>query len=238
MEILIVFVVSFAFFLQRLTGFGSAVIATPLLALFWEPHEAIALVLIFQNAFGIWLILRVWRRLMDRRLIAFMLLFFPAIILGAWLLPMMPAGIVRKCLAAVCAFVMIEWLFLSRLSLPEKLQPAAGCVSGLMSGLVQGSFGMGGPFFLLYYGNVEKRSDLIRDSIIAVFTIANLLRAPVAFATAQFTPDVLKIALYTTPLFIAAMIFGAKLTDKVDAGLFRYLLIGILFLAAVQLVFQ
>jgi uncharacterized membrane protein YfcA len=238
MEILIILVVSFAFFLQRITGFGSAVIATPVLALLWEPHEAIALVLIFQNVFGLWLIRRVWRQLLDRRLVPFMILFFPAILLGTWLLPMMPADLVRKGLAAVCAFVMIEWLFLSKLHLPRKFQPAAGCASGLMSGLVQGSFGMGGPFFLLYYGSVEKRADLIRDSIIALFTVANLLRAPVAFATAQFTPDVLRLALFTAPLFVAAMIFGARLTEKVDAGLFRYLVIGILFLAAVQLVFQ
>ncbi len=238
LEILAPIVVAFAFFLQRITGFGSAVIATPVLALIWQPHESIALVLIFQNVFGLWLVARVWRRLLDKKIIAFQIFFLPAVLLGTYVLPMMEPDLVRKGLAAVCAFVLIQWLFFSRFSLPERFRPAAGGASGLMSGLVQGSFGMGGPFFLLYFSNVEKRSDLIRDTIIAVFVVANVLRAPVAFATAQFTPDVLWLALYTAPLFVAAMVVGAKLTKRVDAGLFRYLVMGILLLAAVQLVFQ
>ena len=101
--------------------------------------------------------------------------------------------------------------------------------------MVQGMFGMGGPFFLLYYDSVEGRADKIRDTTIAVFFVSNLLRLPVATATAQFTPAVLTAALYTLPVFAAAMYFGSKLTERLSTPVFRYVAMVILFIAAAQL---
>jgi len=234
-EFTLALVVALAFFLQRIAGFGSAVIATPVLALMCDPHESIALMLIYQAVFGLWLIGKVWRRLLDRKLLSFQIFFLPAVLLGSYILPQIPADTVRKGLAAVCALVLIQWLFLSRLRLPRRWQPAAGSVGGLASGLLQGAFGMGGPLFLLYLGCVEERAERIRDSTIAVFTIANLLRAPVALATVQFTPGVLQSAAFTAPFFVVVMILGARLSDRVRAERFRYLVVGILLLAAMQL---
>ena len=234
-ELYLTFIVAFAFFLQRITGFGSAVVATPLLALLWDPHESIALVLIFQNVFGLWLIIRVWRRVLDRELRVFQLAFFPMVVAGAYLLPNLEAEFVRRALAAVCGLVMIQWLFVPSFRLKGRWKPAAGGLCGFLSGFVQGTLGMGGPLFLLYYGSVEGRADKIRDSTIAVFALANLLRAPIALATAQFTTGVMVAALYTTIPFAAAMFLGAGLSERLDSRMFRYIAVGILGVAAIQL---
>ena len=234
-EIIAALVVALAFFMQRLTGFGSAVIATPVLAMFWDPHESIALILIFQAAFGLWLVPGVWRRLLDPKLRVFQAFSIPAVIAFAYILPQIPGDIVRKGMAVVCVAVLVQWLLFSKLRLPQRWQTAAGGTGGLLSGAVQGAFGMGGPLFLLYYGSVEERASLIRDSSIAVFAVANVLRAPVALGTAQFTPAVLHAALLGALPFAAAMLIGSKLARKVETGIFRYLVMGILLIAAVQL---
>jgi uncharacterized membrane protein YfcA len=236
-ELFAAFLVALSFFLQRITGFGSAVVATPILALLWAPHESIALMLIFQNLFGFWMIGKVWRRLAAKELRWFLVVFLPAVIVGAYLLPVMDSELVRRTMAAICALVLIQWLLIPSFRLPERLRSPAGGTAGLFSGLVQGTFGMGGPFFLLFYGSVEGRAERIRDSTIAVFFLANALRAPIAFSTAQFTPAVLRAAAYALLPFIAAVFLGARLTDKLDAAMFRYVAAGILFIAAAQLLF-
>jgi len=233
--IAVALIVAVAFFFQRITGFGSAVVATPLLVLIWTPHEAIALMLIFQAAFGLWLVRGVWRRLLDVELRPFLIVFLPAVVVGAYMLPGLSAGLVRRCLAGVCVLVLLQWLLIPESRFSRRWRPVAGAVSGLLSGLVQGAFGMGGPFFLAYYRGVESRPGRIRDSTIAVFLVSNLLRPPVALATAQFSGPVLSAALYAIVPFVAAMVLGARLADRIDVRIYRYLVVVILAVAAVQL---
>lgn len=230
--------VALAFFQQRITGFGSAVIATPLLALIWAPHEAIALMLIFQAVFGFWLIGKVWRRLLDPEVRIFMFVFIPAIIASAYLLPAMSSDIVRKALAAVVIVVLLQWLLLPSFKIQKRLQAFAAALFGLLSGGVQGALGMGGPFFLFYYGSVEERTDRIRDSLIAVFTVANLVRLPVALATAQFTEPVLLASAVAALPFVAVMILGAKVSVRVEPKIYRTIVSAVLAFAAINLTFS
>ena len=89
-------IIAAAFFMQRLTGFGAAVLATPLLVFFLEPHDAVVLMMVYQNAFAMLLIGKTWRRLFDERLRVFMVLFVPGVLIGAYLLPQMPGVFVRR----------------------------------------------------------------------------------------------------------------------------------------------
>lgn len=235
-EITAALIVALAFFLQRITGFGSAVIATPVLALLWQPHESIALLLIYQTLFGLILIGRVWRRLLALEVRWFQIVFLPAVIIGAYLLPSLESEIVRRCLAVLCGLVLIQWLFIPKFGLAEKWQAVAGGGCGLMSGMVQGTLGMGGPFFLLFYSSVEDRTELIRDTAIAVFCVANVIRLPVALVTAQFTQGVLTAALFAALPFALAMFLGAKLSERINATVFRYIAAAILLIAASQLI--
>jgi len=57
----------------------------------------------------------------------------------------------------------------------------------------------------------------------------------VALATAQFSGPVLSAALYAIVPFVAAMVLGARLADRIDVRIYRYLVVVILAVAAVQL---
>jgi uncharacterized protein len=225
-----------AFFFQRITGFGSAIIATPLMALFWRPHYAINLLLVYQWVFGLSLIWITWRSLVDRRVLWFMAAFLPCTIAGAFLLPVLSEELVRNALAVVTVLVLLQWLLVPHFILKPKWIIPAAIIAGIGSGIVQGAFGMGGPFFLAYIGAVVKRSRVIRDATIAVFFVGNLLRVPVALGTAQFTPPVLWAAALAAVPFVLAMYLGGRLTERISDGFFRYALIGILAFAAINLI--
>jgi uncharacterized membrane protein YfcA len=225
-----------AFFFQRLTGFGSAIIATPLLALFWQPHNAINLLTIYQWVFGTALIWKTWRQLLDHKLLWFLVAFVPATIVGAFTLPVLPEYIVRTAIGVIVLIVLVQWLLVPEFRFRGKAIVPMALVFGMLSGGVQGAFGTGGPFFLAYYGSVEKKGSSIRDGSIAVFFIANFLRLPIAASMAQLTQPVLLAAALGLIPFIAAMYFGARLTDSIDDKLFRRAMIAILALAAFNLI--
>lgn len=228
-------ITAFAFFFQRITGFGSSVLAAPLLAMFWLPHFGINLLLIFQWIFGISLIWKTWRQLKDPDVSWFLVLFLPSAAVGAYVLPNLSTGEVRLFLAMVAIIVLLQWLFIPEVKMPRRWVRPVGVIVGMISGLVHGALGMGGPFFLAYYGSVEKRAAYIRDATIATFFLANLVRFPVAVGTAQLSGPVLIAAALTVIPFIVGMYWGEKLTHKLDERIFRYALISILAVAAVNL---
>ena len=114
----------------------------------------------------------------------------------------------------------------------------AAALFGFLSGGVQGALGMGGPFFLFYYGSIDERTDRIRDSLIAVFTVANLARLPVAMATAQFTESVFYASAIAALPFVAAMILGAKVSVRVEPKIYRTIVSAVLAFAAINLAFS
>lgn len=228
-------VASLAFMFQRVTGFGSAIIATPILALFWVPHYAINHVLIYQWIFGTLLIFKTWRSLKDPKLIWFLVPFVPALVAGVYILPGLSPQFVRISIAVVAILVMMQWLLIPKYTLNKKLIIPVAIIAGITSGAVQGAFGIGGLFFLAYYGSVEKRATHMRDATIAVFFIANLLRLPFAISTAQFPEPVLWAAALTVIPFTLGMIWGGKLTKKINETFYRYAVIVILAIAAINL---
>lgn len=231
-------ITALAFFFQRITGFGSSMLAAPLLALFWLPHYGINLLLIFQWIFGIALIGKTWRRLTDPNVSWFLVLFLPSAAVGAYILPGLSIGAVRLFLAVVVIIVLLQWLFIPEVRMPRRWIRPAAVIIGLVSGLVHGALGLGGAFFLAYYGSVEKRASHIRDATIATFFLANMVRFPVAVSTAQMSEPVLIAAALAVLPFILGMYLGEKLTHRLDDRIFRYALISILAVAAVNLLLR
>jgi uncharacterized membrane protein YfcA len=229
--------VALAFFMQRITGFGSAIIAFPLIATVWLPHDAINLMLLFQTFFGLLLFPKVWRSLTDPKLRLFLLAAIPMSIGGMWLLPFLPARAVKLSVALVIIVVLIQRTFKPHFLFPHKFRGALALCFGFVSGIVQGAFGMGGPLFLAYYGSVEKRPESLRGASIALFAIVNLIRLPVSLATAQLNETVLWGAAAAVVPFGLAVFLGAKFASKISENWFNIVLTTLLALAAINILF-
>lgn len=231
------FLTGLGFFIQRLTGFGSALIAIPFMAAVWDPVKAINLQLIYQIIFGVVLLPATWRSLLGQRMRSFTVAAIPLLALGAWILPEMPSLVIKFSLGIILVLVIIQWTFAPRFTIPAVVQQPAAVVSGFLTGTVHGMYGTGGPFLLAYYANVEKNPAKIRNATIAFFGIANLVRLPVAAGTAQITQDVLIAAAVAAPFFVAGMVLGERLKHRVDLRVFRLMTIAILGLAIISLLF-
>jgi uncharacterized membrane protein YfcA len=226
-------VVALAAAAQAVSGFGFALIGTPLVALLVGPKEAvvgltmIGLVLVAQ------LSLR-GRGHVDRPTVGVVT---AAAIVG------MPLGLVVLVLAddrvltvviaiAVIAFSLVLWRG-ARVPSGRGTDVTAGFTAGILST----STGTSGPPIVIALSAKQLEPAVFRATISAIFLVQSAA-ALVAFAIGgQITRDAVAVALAGLPGVIAGSIVGERGFRRLDTPKFRRVVLGMLFLSGVVALF-
>jgi uncharacterized protein len=222
-------VVALASAAQALSGFGFALIATPLVAVLAGPREAIVgltmvgLVLVAQ------LSLR-GRGHVDRRVV--LLMSAAAIVgmpLGLLVLTRSDDRVLTIAIAgAVIAFALLLWRGV-RLPVGRGTDAAAGFSAGVLST----STGMSGPPIVIALSTRRMRPTVFRATISVIFLVQGSA-ALVAFALGgQVTMDALAVALAGLPGLVLGSVVGERGFRRLDASTFRTVVLGMLFVSGV-----
>ncbi|HUK05462.1 MAG TPA: sulfite exporter TauE/SafE family protein [Burkholderiales bacterium] len=210
-------VVAFAYTAFGLTGFGSTVIALPLLAHFFALKFAVPLLMLLDLtaflAFGS----GVRRQARYREI--------------GWLLPFILAGMAagltllieadeRVLLAALGLFLIAYALYgLSRRGSPPPLSRAWGAPIGLAGGAFSALFGTGGVLFALYNAGRIADKRALRATNAAMVMLSSLLRVILFGATGLLTQAGLAAtALALAPAMLAGAWIGTRLHASVPAA--------------------
>ena len=175
---LLTFAALFGGFIRRLTGFGGALIMTPILMWIF-PIPFLIPIVMCSEVFGGVLLSRHWKLHQEDRFRLWFMLFFSAIFLplGIWLGGQIPLSILKTATSAVILFF-ASYLLLKphvRLAASSLLDGAAGSLSGLLLG----SCGIGGPPAALYLNSTNQAFDRTR-SLLSQFVSGISLFAIVA----------------------------------------------------------
>ncbi len=205
--------VAFAYTAYGLAGFGSTVIALPLLAQFFALKFAVPLLMLMDLAAFLLFGARVRKRIRYDEI--------------AWLVPFMLAGMAagltllievpeRKLLAVLGAFLLLYAIYsLARRGPPARLQRAWCFPIGLAGGVFSALFGTGGVLFAIYNAGRIRDKDALRATNAAMIMLSSLLRVVLFGATGLLTQDgLLATALYLLP----AMVAGAWLGNRLHAS--------------------
>ena len=219
--------------MQGVAGFGSALVAMPLLALVLEVRDAAALVALLSLAINAALLLPVRRELPWRRVAALLAGSLAGIPAGVLLLagadPRLARGLLGAALVATSAALLRE-----RRPTPGGGRGAA-LAAGALAGLLGGAFNMNGPVVTLYasargWGKRETHAALQLYflasglAIAALHGVAGITSGPVLLASVAALP------------FLAAGSFaGWKVHLRVGEGRYRVLLRVSLLAAGVAL---
>ena len=174
---LLIFAAFFGGFIRRLSGFGGALIMTPLLM--WVfPIPFLIPIVMCSEVFGGALLSRHWKLHPGDRSRLWYMLIFSAIFLplGIWLSRFIPLVVLKSATSGVILF------FASYLLLKPHIQLNASRfldgLAGGLSGLLLGSCGIGGPPAALYLNSTNQAFDRTRSLLsqfvsgISVFAIA------------------------------------------------------------------
>jgi len=242
-EYLIVFLVSaFAALMQAAVGFGFAVVFTPLLALALDPRDAIALSLILSMSLSVVLYISDTPR---ARLTTVLPMFLAATLvtpLGVYVLAVADEKVLRAAigvgvLAAVVGHFVLPHPAEER---PERMAQTLGI--GMVSGIMRGATGMGGPPVVIYEHWRGAPTMSIRRRLLAYFALSGVAGTAIAAGWGVFTDnpvftgDTLLHSLAGFPAVFIAIYGGRWIRPRLSDFWFRMLSMGLLvFMGAVSI---
>lgn len=231
-SIIIIFI---AYVIKGLSGFGSGLVAIPLLALMF-PLKFIVPVLALLSYVGTIIqsiSLRkhaVWRDILP--LIPFSLL---GIAVAIWLLVSVEA---KTLTMALGVFVLLYSVY----SLSSDIEPGGGrgwaVAAGGLGGLVGALFSTGGPFYVIYLKMRGHDKGAFRATIATVFLIDGGMRMVGYASTGLFTGPALSLVVILLPVLLIAMYVGNHLHIKIDQGRFNQVISIMLMASGIILIIK
>jgi len=206
-------VVAFAYTAFGLTGFGSTVIALPLLAQFFALKFAVPLLMLLDLAAFLLFGARVRKRIQYVEI--------------GWLVPFILAGMAaglillievaeQKLLAVLGTFLLLYAGYsLLRRGPPAALSRAWCAPIGLAGGVLSALFGTGGVLFALYNAGRIRDKEALRATNAAMIMLSSLARVVLFGAAGLLTQDGL---LATALLLVPSMLGGAWLGNRLHAA--------------------
>ncbi|HOG45582.1 MAG TPA: sulfite exporter TauE/SafE family protein [Anaerolineae bacterium] len=218
-------VVSLAGLTMGLTGFGFALMATPLLLLVLPPTVVVPL-LTLQSTLNNVVILWESRRWVDlRRIWPLMLAGIVGVPFGAYLLVAWDVNTLKAFIGAAAALSALALLFgFKRHIVRERL---AALPVGLASGLLNGSTGMAGAPVILFFTNqgIEKRA--FRANLTAYFGLLNVVTLTTYAANGLITRPVAACAGLLLPGLVVGLVVGTRLVPRVNEQRFRQITLAV-----------
>lgn len=229
-----VFIILLAAFVRSVSGFGFALLATPLLTLVIGVKSAVVIVVIL-SVFGSLLLSFYMRRHVDVKRAAFITCAaIPGVLLGAYLLSRLDQSVVKLAIA----ILIIIFSILLQLGYSYRLRRevlACGIV-GFSSGTLLTSTSLGGPpvvLFLLNQGLTKEKfvgtvaASHLLAGVAGIITISSLGMIDIAL--------LIKVSILLPGLFLGSYI-GAKLLPRIDALLFKKIALSIALVSALIII--
>ena len=201
-------------FIQGLTGFGSALVAIPLLSLIMDVKAAVPLCMLSGLIITVYLAVQLRRHLDKKKILPLILGSFPGIFAGVTLLKKVDANTIRICIG----ILLICYSLYNLLAHPRPLRPARiwGYIAGFLTGAIGAAFSAGGPPSIVYTTLTDWKKEEIKATLSGFFVFNGIVTATVHALTGVSTMSTVKLFAVTAPFVLAGTVLGARVTGKID----------------------
>jgi len=203
------FILLFAYFLRGITGFGSGLIAIPLLAHFLPLAFVVPMVLVLDFLASVALsrntkLLVRWDEI--RALIPFSIV---GLLIGALLLVNLPREPLLLGLALFVIFFGLRYVF--NIHSERPISRRWSLPTGLCGGLISAMFGTGGPPYVIYLSHRLHDKTQLRGTLSGLFMLEGALRIIIFLFMGLFVqPEMLSTILMSIPLVVIGLVLGHK----------------------------
>lgn len=223
-------------FVNGLIGIGFALFAVNFLAAALGVREGVIVMSIlapFPSGYQLWRTRSYWRTW--TRLRSLLAGGIAGSILGAWLLVVLPAWAIQLGLGLFTAQFVIDQWRRSGPPISKGTERWMAPFAGFFSGMTNGALGASGPVagsFLLAIG-LSGKAFIFGISLVFVFQA--LFRIGLFVIQAQYTTTLVLLAFALLIPTMGGQAVGLKLHGRMDAALFRRLLLAVLLVSAITL---
>ena len=237
-SLLFVLAIVFIATLVRSTfGFGEALIAVPLLALFMPLHVAAPLAVLLSIAIAAVVVVQDWKHIHWRSALALLVATVFGIPLGLLMLTNAHQQWVKAGLGIfIMLFAAYSLLSTGSLRLDRENQPLL-LLSGFLAGILGGAYGMNGPP-LVIYGSLRGWSPQhFRATLHAYFLPASLLGMLGYWSAGLWTRTVTQEFLFTVPVILPAIFLGRAINHRfTGTGFLKYVYGGLALIGGILFV--
>lgn len=217
--------------MRGFAGFGSALMLSPLLSLYYGPVAAVLIIGIMEIAVSVQLLPRAVKEAQWPLVIpvtASAIVFMP---LGVWLLSVLDAQV----LATIIAFIVLifvavlasGWRYSGAQPLPATIGIGAVC------GTLISSTSIGGPPFLIYMMAGKQTAQQVRANIIIFFAVLELIIPFMLWAGGQFDWGLFIQGAFYCPTYLLGAWLGSRMFRESSETLYRRIALIILSIIAI-----
>jgi uncharacterized membrane protein YfcA len=208
------FIFLVAGFVQGLTGFGSALVAIPMLSFIFDIKTAIPLCMLNGVVITTYMALNLRRDLDVEKIIPLLVGALPGILLGIYFLKHGDESMLRHGIGALLTGYSLYNLIIH----PRPINPGKvwGYVAGFLTGAIGAAISAGGPPAIIYTTLTSWSKEEIKATLTGFFIVNGYITASLHAITGITGPAVLKIFTVTVGFVLLGTIIGSKFSRKID----------------------
>ena len=216
---------------QSVTAFGFALISVPAMVFVLDVQDAVVVVSILALATEVLLAFRIWTDVRWRTVGRLLVGSWVGMPIGLLVLVRAPEEALRLMVGVVA--VVLASAIAAGIRITAR-GAATEVVVGGAAGVLGTSTGMSGPPVVAYLVGRGEERDEFRAVLTMYFLIGSVTAVALFFAVGVVTKDALLLALAGLPAVYAGSVLGHWLASRIDAILFRRMVIGLLLATALS----
>ena len=216
---LIALVVIFSGFLRGFIGFGSGLLMIPILSYFYSPVFAMVFNIVIEIPATIYLTFVGIKKSNLREITPMMFTMMLTIPFGTIFLVSVDEQIIKTLMSLLLIFFVI--LIATGWRIKSTITKYVLVLGGVISGLMQGATGMGGPPYVTVLLSKNDSDDVARANIL-VITSGLVISAIISlYYFGLFTKDILLTGAISAPIYVFATYIGTKFFNYSGNKYFR-----------------
>jgi len=219
-------------FVQGMTGFGSALIAIPLLSLIIDIKSAVPLCILNSLVITTYLSLKMRKHLDTKKILPLCIAAIPGILVGSTILKQVSSTLIQRVLGVFLVIYSFHSLFSN--PKPRSLHSAWSYLAGFLSGAIGAAFSAGGPPTIIYTTLNDWDKDTIKATLNGFFLFNSYLIAIVHAVTRLTTVEIFTNFMISAPFVLLGTVLGTICYGKIPRKL--YLQITFAFLTAMGII--
>lgn len=215
-------IIALAFFVRGIAGFGSGLIAIPLLALSQPLALVVPVVALLDYSAAATHGIHHRERIVWRDLLPLIPFTLAGALLALYLLHTLDTGVLKQALAVF--ILLYAGYTLSGIAPHKQHSRKWAAPFGAVGGLISALFGTGGPFYVIYLHLRGLDKYAFRATVAMIFLIDGGIRITGYLLTGLFTLDILLMVLAALPIMFASMYLGGHIHTNLSQRAFQKLI--------------
>lgn len=223
-------------FTQGISGFGSALVAIPLLSLIIDIKSAVPLCILNSLVITTYLSIKMRKHLDTKKILPLCVAAVPGIIAGSTILKQVSSSIIKGSLGVLLVTYSVYSLLTN--PNPRKLHNAWSYFAGFLSGAIGAAFSAGGPPTIIYTTLNDWKKDTIKATLSGFFLFNSYLIAIVHAVQGLTTIEIFTYFMISAPFVLLGTVLGTICYGKIPREQYLQIIFAFLTVMGIMMIFM